>query len=281
MIFDTHSHCYWDTLEPRIDDIVSNMHKMNVTKAVQIGCDRESSKKAITLAERFPGIFYSTVWYHPEEAQDHDILESAWEILELEKLIQENQHIVVAIGETGFDFHYLDGSDGWKIRVDINNLSPKAKIQIENQKHWWLVQWKLAKKYNLPLVIHTRDARDATIAFMRENSIDRCVMHCFSEDWDFAHELLGFSSEIYFSFSGILTYKNAQKIQEAASKIPLDRILIETDSPFLSPQIVRWTLNEPANTRYVLDKLIELRSEWYEAIEKSVYENALRFYNLE
>lgn len=96
---------------------------------------------------------------------------------------------------------------------------------------------------------------------MRENVINRCVMHCFSEDWDFAHELLDFSSEIYFSFSGILTYKNAPKIQEAASKIPLERILIETDSPFLAPQPVRGTTNEPANTLYVLEKLVELRTE--------------------
>lgn len=96
---------------------------------------------------------------------------------------------------------------------------------------------------------------------MRENVIDRCVMHCFSEDWDFARELLEFSSEIYFSFSGILTYKNAEKIQEAAKKIPLERILIETDSPFLSPQRVRGTVNEPANTRYILEKLCELRDE--------------------
>jgi TatD DNase family protein len=176
-------------------------------------------------------------------------------------MIIENRDIIVAVGETGFDHHYLDGSDGGKISVDMANLSPKAREQIENQKHWWLAQWKLAKKYDLPLVIHTRDARDATLDFMKKNSINRCVMHCFSEDWDFAGELLDFSSEIYFSFSGILTYKNAPKIQEAASKIPLSRILIETDSPFLAPQPVRGTTNEPANTAYVLDKLLELRTE--------------------
>jgi TatD DNase family protein len=104
---------------------------------------------------------------------------------------------------------------------------------------WWLAQWNLAQKYDLPLIIHTRDARDVTLKFMKENNINRCVMHCFSEDWDFARELLESSDEIYFSFSGIVTYKNAQKIQEAAKKIPLNRILVETDSPFLPPQIVR------------------------------------------
>ncbi len=307
MIFDTHSHCYWDTLEPRIDEIVSNMEKMGVTKAVQIGCDIESSKKAISLTRRFPWVFYATVWLHPETAQDlschsdegricpenfesnEQILRaSGWQerkgnnsIEELEKMIIENRDIVVAIGETGFDHHYLDGSDGGKVWVDMANLSPKAREQIENQKHWWLAQWELAKKYDLPLVIHTRDARDATLEFMKKNTINRCVMHCFSEDWEFARELLDFSNEIYFSFSGILTYKNALKIQEAASKISLNRILIETDSPFLSPQAVRGTINEPANTTYVLDKLVELRREWREEIKKRVYENSLRFYGLD
>lgn len=162
----------------------------------------------------------------------------------------------------------------------MNHLSEKAKNQIANQQAWWIMQWELACRYNLPLVIHTRDARDDTLIFMKENSITRCVMHCFSEDWDFAKELIEFSDEIYFSFSGILTYKNASKIQEAASKIPLDRILIETDSPFLAPQPVRGTVNEPANTRHVFEKLCELRGESREEIERTVYENSLRFYGL-
>ena len=162
----------------------------------------------------------------------------------------------------------------------MENLSEKAKNQIINQQAWWIMQWELACKYDLPLVIHTRDARDATLTFMKEQGIGRCVMHCFSEDWDFAKELLELSDEIYFSFSGILTYKNAPKIQEAASRIPLNRILIETDAPFLSPQPVRGTINEPSNTRYVLDKLCEVQSESREEIENTVYENSLRFYGL-
>ncbi len=277
MIFDTHSHCYWETLEPRIDEIVANMKIHGITHAVQIGCDIESSEKAIALARRFPWIFYATVGHHPETAQDVRDYSQA-ELFE--KLIIENRDVIVAIGETGFDYHYLDGSDEWKKKVDFENLTEKAKKQIENQKAWWIVQWELACKYDLPLVIHTRDARDDTLTFMKEQGIDKCVMHCFSEDWDFARELLEFSGEIYFSFSGILTYKNAPKIQETAMKLPLERILIETDAPFLSPQAVRGTVNEPANTRYVLEKVCELRSEPREEIEKTVYENSRRFYGI-
>lgn len=106
------------------------------------------------------------------------------------------------------------------------------------------------------------------------------MMHCFSEDWEFADELLGFSDEIYFSFSGIVTYKNAVKIQEAAKNIPLDRILVETDAPFLAPQPVRGQVCEPAFTRYTLEKIADLRGVRIEEIESVIYENSLRFYGI-
>lgn len=164
--------------------------------------------------------------------------------------------------------------------MDLDHLSRKAIQQIENQRYWWLAQWELAKKYGLPLVIHTRDARDDTLKFMIKNGINRAVMHCFSEDWEFAQTLLDFSSEIYFSFSGILTYKNALKIQEAAQRIPLERILVETDAPFLAPVPLRGSINEPAHISYTLEKLIELRTESREEIIEQVYENSKRFYSI-
>lgn len=289
MIYDTHAHCYWESLEPRIDEVVQSMFESGVTKATQIGCDIKSSEKAIALARRFPWVFYATVGFHPETAQDmsftaledNSSTSSEAIIWELESLIVENKQYIVAVGECGFDFHYIDGTDGWKIPADLNHLTEKAQEQIENQKYWWIEQWKLAQKYNLPLVIHTRDARDATLEFMRSNGINRCVMHCYSEDWEFARALLEFSDEIYFSFSGILTYKKSEKIQEAAKNIPLNRILVETDAPFLAPQPVRWKVNEPAYTRYTLEKLAELR--WLQVldIEDIIYANSLRFYGLQ
>lgn len=162
----------------------------------------------------------------------------------------------------------------------MDALSDKSKQQIENQKRWWLAHWELAKRYDLPLVIHTRSARDATAEFMIENDINRAVIHCYSEDPAFAQRLMDFSDEIYFAFGGILTYKKSESVQATAQMLPLDRILLETDAPFLSPQAVRGTVNEPANTRYVLEKLIELRTESAEEIERFVYENSLRFYGI-
>lgn len=162
----------------------------------------------------------------------------------------------------------------------MDALSPRALEQIENQKRWWLAQWELAKRYDLPLVIHTRDARDATLEFMIQNGINRAVIHCYSEDPEFAQRLMDFSDEIYFAFGGILTYKKSEQVQATTQMLPLNRILLETDAPFLSPQAVRGTVNEPSNTRYVLEKLIELRTESAEEIERVVYENSLRFYRI-
>lgn len=196
-------------------------------------------------------------------------------------MIIENPEEIVAIGECGFDFHYIDGTDDGKIPADLQNLSEKAKWQIENQKFWWLAQWKLAQKHDFPLVIHTRDARDATIRFMKKFNINRVVMHCYSEDPEMARELLDFSDEIYFSFSGIVTYKKSLAIQETAKITPLNRILVETDSPFLAPQIVRGSVNNPSNTVYNLEKIFELRDESPEEIENRIFENSLRFYSID
>jgi TatD DNase family protein len=257
------------------------MNQKEVMKAVQIGCDIETSDQAISLARRFPGIFYATVWLHPETAQDEDYDSThSWIISEFEKRIIEYREYIVAIGEMGFDHHYLDGTDGGNIAIDMDSLSEKALKQIDNQKRWWLAQWELAKRYDLPLVIHTRDARDVTAEFMIENGINRGVIHCYSEDPAFAQRLMEFSSDIYFAFGGILTYKKSEQVQATAQILPLSRILLETDAPFLSPQSVRGTVNEPANTRYILEKLIELRTESAEEIERVVYENSLRFYGI-
>lgn len=143
-----------------------------------------------------------------------------------------------------------------------------------------MVQWELAQKYDLPLVIHTRDARDDTLEFMISHDIHRAVIHCYSENPEFAEKLMEFSPDIYFAFGGILTYKNSASVQETAKVLPLDRILLETDAPFLSPQVVRGMVNEPAHTRYIFERLCELRSESPQEIEDAIYQNSLRFYSI-
>ncbi|MFZ4462144.1 MAG: TatD family hydrolase [Patescibacteria group bacterium] len=233
MIFDTHSHLYFDQLVPREEEIIANMKTLGVTHSVQIGCDIASSISAINLAKKYPN-FYATVGFHPVDAQDpstrktrssasgNELPETREGIIAtMRDLIETNRKHVVAIGETGLDYHYLE--------------SDKTDTQKSEQYFWFETQARLAKEYNLPLVIHSRDASADTIKYLKLYGVTHCVIHCFSENWEFAKELLEYSDDIYFSFSGILTYKNAPDIQEAARNIPLDRILIETDAPFLTP----------------------------------------------
>ncbi len=263
-----------------------------MSHSVQIGCDFGSSLAAIELARKYPN-WYATVGYHPVDAQSPELsknraggkeihkggLDAYGEISgpisdrgtresELRSLILEHRDIVVAIGETGLDQHYLS-----------DDISERSR-QLEEQCYWFERQANMAKEYQLPLIIHTRDARLETIAAIKKFDITYAVIHCFSEDFAFAQKLMEFSSDIYFSFSGIITYKSAPDIQEAARQIPLDRILIETDAPFLSPIPHRGGINEPAHTKYVLQKIQELRSEDPEYIEKIIFENSLRFYQL-
>jgi TatD DNase family protein len=142
-------------------------------------------------------------------------------------LIDEHRDIVVAVGETGLDRHYLS-----------EDSAQRAK-EISEQYYWFERLARVGKDYSLPLVIHSRDARQETIDAIKKFEIRSAVIHCFSENYGFAKELMEYSDGIFFSFSGILTYPNAPEIRDAASKIPLDRILVETDAPFLSPQAVR------------------------------------------
>jgi TatD DNase family protein len=244
---------------------MKSMKNHTITHAIQIGCDIPTSEKAIFLAKTYPDIFRATVGLHPADAQKYSLSEIQLIIEQIEQMILVNPDLVVGIGEMGLDFHYLSDN-------------PDA----DKQKQYlaWELQSKLAQKNHLPMVIHTRDAREDTFNFIKEHKLENIIMHCYSEDRPFADRLMGLSDRIYFSFSGILTYPKATAIQEAAAYIPLDRILIETDAPFLSPQPVRGTVNEPANVRYVLEKLCELRSESSELIEQTVYENSRRIFGL-
>ncbi|MDD2916466.1 MAG: TatD family hydrolase, partial [Candidatus Gracilibacteria bacterium] len=171
-----------------------------------------------------------------------------------------------AIGEIGFDYYHLD--------------SEKVDEYKETQRILFFAMTELAQRYDLPIIVHTREASADTLRYLKESGIRKAIIHCFSEDSAFARELMEYSDEIYFSFSGILTYKKSLAVQEAAKLLPLHKILIETDAPFLSPQAVRGTTNEPANVRYTLDFLQDLRNEEHGEIERIIYENSLRVYGI-
>ncbi|NLT67738.1 MAG: TatD family hydrolase [Acidobacteria bacterium] len=267
MIFDTHCHAYWDSLERRQDEVFRNMTEADVRRSVQIGTDLETSRKALDLARSRGEGVWCTAGMHPTGCQDLPP-DSAGEIAEaLENLIGANRDKIVAVGETGLDYYHLTPG--------------RESGQIRTQKAFFREQAALAIRLDLPLVIHTRNAPDM-IDLMRQAGVSRAVIHCFSENYRFAQELLSWSSEVCFSFSGILTYRNALPVRETARLLPLDRILVETDSPFLVPQIVRdrYSVNEPAFTRHVMDVLKTVRDEPDDLVEQIVWENSNRFYGL-
>ena len=268
MIFDTHCHAYWRGLENRQGEIRANMSAAGVSGSIQIGADIESSRIALDTAIGWGSDTWCTVGIHPSDCQDLSMDSCESSIQELERLHDSRIDKVVGIGETGLDYYHLTPG--------------KESSQKETQFLFFAAQSRLAQRLGMPLVIHTRDAAADTIRQIKENGIRRAVIHCFSEDSRFAEELMNWSEEIYFSFSGILTYKNARAIHEAAARLPLNRILIETDSPFIVPAGARGKngVNEPAFTRYVLDALKALRAEPPETVEQTVWENSRAFFRL-
>jgi TatD DNase family protein len=268
MIFDTHCHGYWRGLAHRQDEVRRNMQSAGVVRSVHIGTDLARSRDSLALARQWGAGTWCTAGFHPTGCQDQTWDSAPGYMEQLEKLAQSNRDKVVGIGETGLDY--------------FHTTRDKKEAQKKVQQAFFRAHAALALRLDLPLIIHTRDAAADTIALIREFGIKRAVIHCFSENEAFARELMAWSSEIYFSFSGILTYKRSVAVQDAARSLPLDRILVETDAPFLVPQAVReaFSTNEPAFTKHVMDSLKALRNEPEEVVEQTVWQNSNRFYKI-
>ena len=268
MIFDTHCHAYMKGLGNRKPDVLRNMHAVGVTRSIQIGTGLEKSRVALDLAREWGADTWCTAGIHPTGCQDLPQNSVPELMTQFEELVQGNLDKMVGIGETGFDyFHVTRG---------------KATEQKQTQRVFFAAQVELSLKVNLPLIIHTRDAADDTVALLKERGVRRAVIHCYSENPPFAERLLDWSDSIYFSFSGILTYARSVQVQETARMLPLNRILVETDAPFLVPQAVRdrFSTNEPAFTRYVMDYLKTLRPEPAEEVEQTVWNNSNKFFGI-
>jgi TatD DNase family protein len=268
MIFDTHCHGYWEGLAHREEEVRRNMHSAGVLRSVQIGTDLESSRQALDLARRWGRDTWCTVGVHPTDCQRFSINSIEESSDNLERLVVANRDKIVGIGESGLDYFHLTRDN--------------REAQIEMQHSFFRAHADLALRLDLPLIVHTRDAAGDTLNLIKRFGIRRAIIHCFSEDLQFAQDLLSWSDEIYFSFSGILTYKNAVAIQQTARSLRLDRILVETDAPFLVPQAVRgkFGTNESAFVRHVLDYLKGLREEPSDVVEQKVWENSNRVFRI-
>ena len=216
-LFDSHTHLMDKKFEGEVDNIIENAKNNNVNYMVNIGYDFETSKKAVEVAEKYDDI-YATVGIHPEHCNE-DTIDTSF-IIEMAKSKK-----VVAIGEIGLDYHY-----------DNTNK--------ENQKKHFIELIKIANQLKLPVAIHSRDADMDMLKILKNNKIEKgFIMHCFSSSVEVAKEVLKLGG--YISFAGTITFKNAKSLTEVAKIVPLDKILIETDAPFLSPGEYRGSENQP------------------------------------
>ncbi len=255
MLIDTHTHLDDARYEPDREVVIARALETGIDSMITIGCDLSTSHAAVALANRYPFV-YATVGVHPHEVKH---IEDGW-YNEFRRLAENKK--VVAFGEIGLDYHY-------------NHSSPKE------QRDRFREQIQLARELSLPLVIHTREAQEDTIQILKDERSTEVggVFHCFSGDAWLAKDALDLG--FYLSFSGILTFQNAGMLRDIAKTVPLDRILIETDCPYLTPVPHRGKRNEPAFVRYVAETLATIASVSDLAeIYRLTTENARRLFRI-
>ena len=252
MLFDTHAHLNDERFNEDRDELVLALNKNGVGAYCEIGYDIESSKKAVSLAERYDFI-YAACGVHPHDTQN--LCED--DMLVLKELSEHPKF--VALGEIGLDYYY-DNSER------------------DKQRAWFDCQLKLARDINKPVVIHTRDAMADTIDILKANKGASGIIHCYSGSRESAKILLDMG--FFISFAGPLTFKNANTALEVAAYVPDDRLLIETDSPYLAPVPYRGKRNCPVYVAEVAKKLAEIRGVSREYIESLTFENAKRVYRI-
>ena len=250
MLIDTHCHLTMPDLESDVSSVIQRATEAGVSHLITIGTDIEDSRKAIAIAEANDFI-YAAVGIHPHDVKDITDIDNISDTI---KKLASNKK-VVALGETGLDYHYMH--------------SP-AEIQ---QEHFRL-EISLAKSLGLPVIVHSREAKEDTLRILKEEQIELTggVLHCFSGDMEMAEKAMEMG--LYISFSGVITFKKATNVLDIVKLIPLNRILIETDAPFLSPVPNRGWRNEPAYVKLVAEKIAEVKNISLEDLGRIVMNNA-------
>lgn len=250
MLVDSHCHLNFSELKAQLDTLQHNMHENRVGYALCISVTLEDFPDVLEVANSSDNLF-ATVGVHP----DYENVP----LVEVDTLIRLAAHAkVIGIGETGLDYFRLIGDLEWQ----RERFRTHIRAAIATQK---------------PLIIHTRNAAEDTIRIMREENAEQVqgVMHCFTESLDIAKQCIDMG--FYISISGIVTFKNAQTLKDVVKALPLDRLLVETDSPYLAPVPYRGKTNQPAFVRYVADEIARIKNIDYAEVEKVTTEN---FFNL-
>lgn len=253
MLVDSHCHLNFPELAAKVDDALALMRENKVTHALCVSVTLEEFPQVRALAERYPNL-YGSVGVHPDYPDVPVVKEDA--LVEL-----ANHPKIVAIGETGLDY--------FRIKTDT-----------EWQRERFRTHIRAARRCGKPLIIHTREAAADTLRIMGEEGADRAggVMHCFTESWEVARGALDLG--FYISFSGIVTFKNAGALREVARKVPLDRMLIETDSPYLAPAPFRGKTNEPGLVKYVAEEVARQRQLPMERVAEETSRNFFKLFNI-
>lgn len=253
---DSHCHLNDKALNEDIPSVLKRARDAGVKNIIVIAWDLESSKQAIEIAEANENV-YATVGFHPENLDD--ISDEA--LLEIEKLAANRK--VVAIGEIGLDYHWF-----------------KEQEHREKQKEWFIRQIELANKLGLPCSIHAREATGDTYTILKEHPIHAsAVLHCYSGSSEMLREFakLGY----YFGFDGPVTFKNAKEPKECALVCPLDRLLVETDSPYMAPTPFRGTTNEPKHIPLIVEHIAAIREMEIDDLKGAIEENLQRLFHVE
>lgn len=254
MLFDTHAHLNAEQFEEDLEEVIERAQEAGVSNIVVVGFDRPTITRAMELVEKYEFIYASIGW-HPVDAIDMTMDDLAW----IEELLAHPK--VVALGEIGLDYYW--------------DKSPQ-----DIQKEVFRKQIRLAKKVNLPIVIHNREATADIVMILKEEDAKEVggIMHCFSGSVEVAKECV--KMNFYISLGGPVTFKNAKKPKEVAQEIPLEKLLIETDCPYLAPHPFRGKRNEPSYVKLVAEQIAELKGISYEEVAKKTTENAKKLFGI-
>ncbi len=254
MIFDTHTHYDDEAFEEDRDALISSLSAKNVGLVVNVGASLSSCRETLRMAEKYPFV-YGAIGVHPSETAElnEDNFSQLSEMVKHEKC--------VAVGEIGLDYYWPEPDR-------------------ETQKFWFKRQLGLARELNLPVVIHSRDAANDTITIMKDMHAEEIggVIHCFSYTRETAEIFLKMG--FYIGIGGVVTFKNARKIKEAVEEIPLERIVLETDCPYLAPVPFRGKRNSSLNIPYVIEEIARIKQVSPNEIEEITWENAHRLYRI-
>lgn len=253
MLVDSHCHLNFPELAGHTDDALALMRENGVSHALCVSVTLREFPQVRALAERYPNL-YGSVGLHPDYPDEPAVTED-------ELLVLANHPKIVAIGETGLDYYRIRGDREWQL--------DRFRTHI-----------RAARRCGKPLIIHMREAATDTLRIMGEENAGEVggVMHCFTESWEVARCALDLG--FYISFSGIVTFKNAHALREVAKQVPMERMLIETDSPYLAPAPFRGKTNEPGLVKYVAEEIARLRGLTLEQFAAATGRNFFTLFNL-